>query len=66
MAHKIGCGPSKLTLGGPAGSADFEATVIPLYVSLAKKENRDVYKIVRALKNITLRAQMTLGNFCLF
>ena len=63
MACKIACGPSKLTLGGPA---DFEATVILLFVSLAKKENLGPYKIVRALENITLRAQMNLGNFCLF
>ena len=40
MAHKIACEPSKLTFGGPAGLAEFEATlatVIPLYVSLVKK-----------------------------
>ena len=30
MARKIACKPSTLTLGRPAGSANFEATVIPL------------------------------------
>ena len=28
MAHKIVCGPSGFTLGGPAGPADFEAVGI--------------------------------------
>ena len=30
MARKIVCGPSKLTLRGPAGPANLEATVIQL------------------------------------
>ena len=39
MAHKIACGPSKLTLGGPEGPAQFEAIVIMLYVLTTKKES---------------------------
>ena len=39
MARKIACGPLKLKLGWPAGSLDFEATVIPLKVPLAEKES---------------------------
>ena len=30
MARKIACGPSKLTLDGPAGHVNFEVTVILL------------------------------------
>ena len=30
MARKLACGPANLSLDGPAGPADFEATVIPL------------------------------------
>ena len=61
----MACRPSKLTLGGHAGSADFEATLIPFKLSLAKKENLGPYKIVRALKTLTQRARMTLGVFLL-
>ena len=64
MARKIACGPSKLTLVGPAGPAGFKATLIPLQVQSPKKENIGHWCIVRALKNMTFRAQMTLDNFC--
>ena len=37
MTLKITCGPSRSTLGGPAGPADFEATVTVLG-KLAKKK----------------------------
>ena len=45
---RIACGPSKLTLGGPA---DFEATIIQLLVPL-------VSKFVRALKNMTFNPRV--------
>ena len=66
MVRKIACGPSKVISGGPAEPADFETSVIPLLVPLAKKDNLSSQKIARALKNITLRVQITLGNFYLF
>ena len=66
MTRKIACGPSKVILRGSSGPADLQATVIPLHVSLAKTEKLGPYKIVRALENTTLWAQMTLGNFCVF
>ena len=40
MDHKNECGLSKLTLCGPEWLADFEATVIPLYVPLAKRKKK--------------------------
>ena len=57
MVRKIACGPSKLALGGPTGHADFEAAVILLQVPLAEKKRSGPSKIVRALKNMTLRAK---------
>ena len=60
MTLKITFGPSKLILGGPAGDSDTilsPMNEIRIYEPL---------KIVRALKDMTLRVQMTLGIFCLF
>ena len=57
MARKMFYGPSKLILRGDSD------TVIG---SINEIRKSGPLKIVRALKYMTLRAQMTLGNFCLF
>ena len=59
MAPKIACGPSKLTLGGPAGDSH---TVISPINEIRK--SRPLKDCKGPLKMI-LRAQKTLSNFLL-
>ena len=57
MARKIACGFSKLICGGPAEPADFEATVIPLLVPLAKKRQSEFLKDCEVTQKYNIKGQ---------